>query len=505
MCIRLMISAIGGIVKRLYKIFVLPIVFMFGLAVTLGSILEVDRECVARYAFLRSGIVASAHMLILCTTLLWKAHGWMPGLRKVVFAAQLSAVAMQVALMMKWETGAVAAIGWMLFFSISEQWADRMAVFLAQQVRAAKSGQSIGSLLYDVIEGPRLEEQKVQSPGKKSMAEQLPEQRYESKIIAIEGPICGGKTHLARSILRVDTGKPVILNNADRAYRSGRVVDVLPEQLAEVLHKKFVRNPAVYELPFQMVMAERRYAALHSAVRHVDKTKRVVVLDRSLAGDFSFAAWNFIIGAFEGDQFDTYLGEIPGGTPATWFRHACESSGVSMPLPVQVVFLVTPTAQCIERLKRRGGVDQGTAERYMRGIVVMHALVALHLIESCEHTKVHFYDSTEELRHNLELDLFMSFFEGSTPSAPIKAGGKAKKSLSTKEEGELLIDPTGIGGAAALRFRRILGMLFSDQKADAILDAILLKPDHRDVYDYAVSETRLFQLLREKHDHWIEC
>lgn len=496
MCVRLIVSVFGGLLKRVYKLLVLPIVFMFALATTLGSILEVDREYVAHYAFLRPGMVAGAHSVMLVTTLLWQTHGWMPNLRKLLFAAQLCAVAAQIALVKKWQTGAVAVIGWLLFYFIVREWTDALAHFIAAKVAAVKSGSSVGSVLYDVIEGHS--EKKFEKKKKPVL-----EQRYGNKIIGIEGPICGGKTHLARSILRIDAGAPVILNNADRCYRSGAVVDVLPEQLAEVLHKKFVQDPAVYELPFQMVMAERRYAALHAAVRHVDKTQRIVVLDRSLAGDFSFAAWNYIIGAFDEEQFDTYLGEIPGGTPAMWFRHAVQSSGITAPLQVQLVFLVTSTAVCMQRLKRRGGVDQETAERYMRGIVVMHALVALHLFNCSAYTQVHFYDSAREMRHQKDLERFLSCLDDEERPDTRAGVAKPKSDSGGAREAPLLIDATGSDGAAALRFRRIMGMLFSSQAGDAILDAILL-PTAAESDAYTVSETRLFRLLETECTQWIK-
>lgn len=197
-------------------------------------------------------------------------------------------------------------------------------------------------------------------------------------IVMIEGPICAGKTTLCK----------------DGVHYLTREIRIVPEDVHASLHAAFVNKPAAYGFTLQMVMRERRDAALALAsercqLRTSDHVEQcIVALDRSVLGDFAFLVWNYIEGAITHEQFEVYCRQY-GDTPA-------KSLTLQPFTQYSIAVVFAGSRVCRERLLHRPGVDQGTPLRYLQGLEIAHAMCAANVIRERKDIAVHLLSGREQ-------------------------------------------------------------------------------------------------------------
>jgi len=137
----------------------------------------------------------------------------------------------------------------------------------------------------------------------------------------------------------------------------------------------FYSDPGRYGFALQMVMQTERLTTLRVAIDS-DSKNAVRVIDRSVIGDWAFAACNRAIGSLSVEEWLVYQ------------NHAGESPIEALILATSVrkrnVFVVHLEAKpeaCLERAQARGGVDANSLSlEYLRTLAAAHliALASLH-------------------------------------------------------------------------------------------------------------------------------
>jgi len=190
------------------------------------------------------------------------------------------------------------------------------------------------------------------------------------RVVMIEGIICAGKS--------------TIVSHLRQCPRIG-VYDesVPPEVLARF-------NESGDGTEIQLVMGERRRAQASNSLMRVSRAPRSVgaLHDRSLVGCRAFALWNFIAGSLSREALDAYL--------ALAKRDVVEDFDV-VERRATVLYIAVPVRMALKRLALRPGPDQGTSEKYMLGVSLMHAAVLASLLRPAALNKhqvvVRFYTS----------------------------------------------------------------------------------------------------------------
>ncbi len=170
--------------------------------------------------------------------------------------------------------------------------------------------------------------------------------------VLLEGNICAGKSTYARDVARTNDGVQVHLEK------------VLPE-----LHRAFIKQPEIYGFALQMTMAERRTMLLQRVTERDFAPPAVV--DRSVIGDYAFAAWNYVIGSLSEVEFRQVYCDDFANKPSLMLQRFVMGN---QSRPVMVVYLCQPALVCAERLANRTGDDQSTSIEYLRGISIAHSL-----------------------------------------------------------------------------------------------------------------------------------
>lgn len=194
-------------------------------------------------------------------------------------------------------------------------------------------------------------------------------------ILCIEGNICSGKSTLCRDVERLAT-----VNN----------FQIHLEEVPAALHAAFIDDPVHYGFPLQMLLCERRIGLIKS-LTDTHRNDRVALVDRSLMGDYAFAAWNYIIGAISSKQFSVYQGQF-AKTPTELIQLA-----TSKARPPRVVALLTPAKECRARLNKREGCDKNTTIEYLTGISIMHIWALAHRVRRWHSMDVTILMSTKRL------------------------------------------------------------------------------------------------------------
>jgi len=177
-------------------------------------------------------------------------------------------------------------------------------------------------------------------------------------LVMLEGNIGAGKTSLCRALAR-----PPALVRCE------------PETLSDAFQALFYARPERYGFALQMSMCATRHAA---ARRDCAATRArragVTVLDRSVLGDYAFAAYNYACGHLDDAEWAVYR-EAAGGDVCAALRRATRGAAER----VTLLYLRDTPEACLSRAVQRGGADAHALTLvYVHGLHVAHeACVAL--------------------------------------------------------------------------------------------------------------------------------
>jgi deoxyadenosine/deoxycytidine kinase len=164
-----------------------------------------------------------------------------------------------------------------------------------------------------------------------------------------EGAIAAGKT----------TQTTALLHQGIKLF-----AEDVPPDLKDLFYNDMPR----YGWALQATMCEQRIRLLYEAV-HYESPHNVVVLDRGPFGCLALATTNYILGSLSDEEYAAYR--------KRWLKHE-ESFLAAQKVagrPITIVYMQTPSAQCIVRLRERPGADSDVDKRYMRLVSVMHTVV----------------------------------------------------------------------------------------------------------------------------------
>lgn len=177
-------------------------------------------------------------------------------------------------------------------------------------------------------------------------------------VYLIEGNIAVGKSTLCRALAAACPG-----------------IVAVQEHVGDMFMQRFYEAPDEYGFALQMTLHAERVKLLLLARLAATQTTlapatRAVLLDRSLLGDWAFAAWNTATGTLTPPQWALYL-DRAGATPLA----AMHRAGIT-PATATVVFLHDDAPACRGRVLQRDGVDSGGAtDEYLAGLDAAHLLV----------------------------------------------------------------------------------------------------------------------------------
>lgn len=146
-----------------------------------------------------------------------------------------------------------------------------------------------------------------------------------SGIYVIEGIIGAGKTTFGKSAENY-------LNNI------GLECKFFPEYVNIDLLNQFIGDMKKYAYPFQMLMLFKRVETYKEAERYA-KTGGISLIDRSIAGDMSFAKMHVQNGNITQEEWNTYINVIKKEV---------------LPTPSACIYLQCNPENSINRIKHRG-------------------------------------------------------------------------------------------------------------------------------------------------------
>jgi deoxyadenosine/deoxycytidine kinase len=150
----------------------------------------------------------------------------------------------------------------------------------------------------------------------------------QGSVIVLEGLIGVGKTTLGLSMQK---------------YLSslGFSVEWIPENIPKSLLKLYTTDMKKYAFPFQVIVARDRKTILEQA-QEMRKSGKIVIIDRCLLGDYTFALMQKRKRFFSNEEFEVYRGLVKTDAPPPDFT----------------IFLSVPPEVAFERMKKRGNSDE---------------------------------------------------------------------------------------------------------------------------------------------------
>jgi deoxyadenosine/deoxycytidine kinase len=181
-------------------------------------------------------------------------------------------------------------------------------------------------------------------------------------IVMLEGNIGSGKTTFSRGLSRAT---------------------VRTEEVGAALLRLFYADPPRYGFALQLAQCLSRQRTLQSVLSEPAMT--TTCLDRSVVGDFCFAAWNRALGNLSDDEWAAYA-EYAGGTDV------CDVLARSLAgyedVRTTILYLRDAPDACRARALGRGDAERDVDPSYFRGLHAAHDLafarLARGLPDACE-------------------------------------------------------------------------------------------------------------------------
>eukprot|EP01104_Vermistella_antarctica_P011156 TRINITY_DN3090_c0_g1_i1.p2 TRINITY_DN3090_c0_g1~~TRINITY_DN3090_c0_g1_i1.p2 ORF type:complete len:275 (-),score=59.82 TRINITY_DN3090_c0_g1_i1:165-989(-) len=160
------------------------------------------------------------------------------------------------------------------------------------------------------------------------------------RLIIIEGNICAGKSTLSRELAAATQMELFLEPTATNPFL-----------------EKYYQNPKAYALKMQLWLLRQRYVAFVTAIKHIFKTGKGVILDRSVFSDWVFAEQNRRDGNIDEAGFQYYM-------------HLRNRMLARLPLPHIAVYLDVPAKVCCERIHalRKRDCESGIPIEYLEGL-----------------------------------------------------------------------------------------------------------------------------------------
>lgn len=172
-------------------------------------------------------------------------------------------------------------------------------------------------------------------------------------VISIEGNISSGKSTFCNAVC--------LLN----------YVKVVFEKVNRRLLKSFLSNPKQYALAMQSVRVSRRLQELELLSHYKNPHKNVILLDRSVLGDFAFVNKQFLDLNMNIEDMCSYNEELELNNFVNMLQHKNLDA---------MLYLHSSPKLCRERVEKRGDVDSVTKQDYLNDIDDLHFYGVLFLI-----------------------------------------------------------------------------------------------------------------------------
>jgi deoxyadenosine/deoxycytidine kinase len=167
--------------------------------------------------------------------------------------------------------------------------------------------------------------------------------QFIGSVFVVEGHIASGKTTFGKMLVEYATAH-------------GRRAVFLPERFPEALLNQFIdwndtngtsgaRNP--YAFAFQMAMLDERQRTYREALA-LSEQGFLVIIDRSLPGDYVFASVNYALGSFTDEE---------------WAAYEAKVQPTDLLAPAGIVHLDTDVDDNMRRIAMRA---RGSESRYKR-------------------------------------------------------------------------------------------------------------------------------------------
>jgi len=164
-------------------------------------------------------------------------------------------------------------------------------------------------------------------------------------LVCIEGNIGAGKTTLITELRALD-------------------YNVVHENVLPRLLELFYAQPDKYAFVLQMVASASRLSIINSELLFGGSA--LTFLDRSIVGDYAFAAANYVLGNLSCDEFLAYRESVGGSLK--------EVVEMTLPKSASIVYLRVSPEECAKRVVARDGVDASVSLEYLRVISAAHEL-----------------------------------------------------------------------------------------------------------------------------------
>lgn len=205
------------------------------------------------------------------------------------------------------------------------------------------------------------------------------------RIFILEGSVGAGKSSLAEATLAY----------AKTLFDDDTQIAIVRESVNEMFLQRCIADPKRFALPFQICMARDRIEAMRTA-RGYARKGYVVLVDRGLPGDITFARMHHASGNISDEDLRLYFSHLLHGMPyfvphsfiggADGWDELCREAKTYRPVnikcdppqkynvefdtPEVIVYLHVTPAQARARVERRGNAAEvaGYDEKYFTSL-----------------------------------------------------------------------------------------------------------------------------------------
>lgn len=208
----------------------------------------------------------------------------------------------------------------------------------------------------------------------------------KGRVFILEGSVGAGKSSLALATKKY----------SEEIFGKGARVAVIREGVNDLFLGRCIADPARYALPFQICMARDRIEAMRVARMYAHEGY-IVLVDRGLPGDITFARMHHAFGNISDDDLRLYFSHLLHGMPhfvplpffgdRVGWEGLCRDNKAYWPVNVEcdtgltyrrpssetldvIVYLHVTPAQARARVERRGNAAEvaGYDEKYFTAL-----------------------------------------------------------------------------------------------------------------------------------------